>query len=90
MTEIAICIGVDETGGLARLGGAATGAEAFAEWAEAQGMTAHRITDATEPVTLSRIHRRGRGGRVEADGSRDKVRTRRRREGGGRALLLGA
>ena len=46
MKAAAVAIGVDKTGGLTPLGGAAAGAVRFGEWAKRQGMDVWTLTDA--------------------------------------------
>ena len=46
MTTAAVVIGVDRTGSLPPLGGAASGAKDFADWAQDQGMAVTLLTDA--------------------------------------------
>lgn len=55
MKTAAVAIGVDKTGGLTPLGGAASGAEDFAQWAEGQGMDVERLLDTDGTVTLDRV-----------------------------------
>jgi hypothetical protein len=55
MTNVAIAIGVNQTGGLPRLAGAVAGAERFATWARGQGMQVILMTDKETPVLVSTI-----------------------------------
>ncbi len=55
MKTAVVAIGVDVTGGLTRLQGAASGAEKFAKWADLQGMHVVQLLDDTGPITLDRV-----------------------------------
>ena len=55
MNTAAVAIGGNKTGHLTPLGGAASGAERFAHWAEAQGMDVTTVTDTDGPVRLNDI-----------------------------------
>ncbi len=56
MSEAAVVIGVNKTGGLPALGGAVAGAKEFADWALAQGLEVTLITDGDDgSVTVAQI-----------------------------------
>lgn len=62
VTSAAVVIGVDRTGGLAPLGGAAAGADAMKAWLEADGYEVSRITDENGgSVSLAQVHAAVRG-----------------------------
>jgi hypothetical protein len=53
--NVAVSIGVAETGGFPFLPGAINAARAFYDWADALKYESHLVTDETSPVTFSRV-----------------------------------
>ena len=53
--NVAVSIGVAETGGFPFLSGAINAAKAFYGWADALKYQSHLVTDETSPVTFSRM-----------------------------------